>query len=179
MVQVAVSAACWLGVKVTLAVQLEDAARLEPQVVVEIEKSPALVPESTGALRATEFAVVLVTVMDAGLLVEPRVTLPKDKLPGAAVTLPVGPPVPRPERATCWGLDGSLSVKVRFAVRIPEIVGTKITVVVQLEEAAKVEPQLFLLILKSPGLAPVSAMLLMVIALLPVLVRVAVFCPPA
>ena len=64
MVQVAVSAAWRLGVKVMVAEQLAEAARLDPQVVEETAKSSALVPLSAGALRCTEFALVLAMVTD-------------------------------------------------------------------------------------------------------------------
>lgn len=56
------------------------------------------------------------------------------------MTLPV-PPVPNPLRATCCGLLPALSVKVRVAVRVPETVGLKRMVTVQLADAASVEPQ--------------------------------------
>ena len=46
------------------AVQLAEAARLEPQVVDEIEKSPAFVPESAPALSVTAAEVPLFTVTD-------------------------------------------------------------------------------------------------------------------
>lgn len=65
----------------------------------------------------------------------------KDKLPGDTVTLPDDPPVATPETATCCGLLPALSVKLRAAVRVPEAVGLKRMVTVQLADAAKVEPQ--------------------------------------
>ena len=83
------------GEKMTAAVQLEDAARLVPQVVDETEKSPGSVPEKDGVLSVTELDVVFETVMVWALLLDPTVTLPKDNVEGAMVTLPV--PVPDTE----------------------------------------------------------------------------------
>src|SRR5690348_10418709 len=60
-----------------------------------------------------------------------------------AVPPPVEPPSPRPVSATCWGLFPASSLKLRVAVRVPEAVGLKRTVTVQLADAARVEPQVF------------------------------------
>jgi hypothetical protein len=105
-------------------------------------------------------------------------TLPKDKLVGDAVTLPEAA-VPSPVRATCCGLLPALSVKFSVAVRVPVAVGLKMMFAVQLEEAPRVEPHVLLKTSKSVALVPVKPMLLMVIAVLPELVRVTTFCPPA
>lgn len=175
--QEAVSVPEMVGLKVTEAVQLEDAARLEPQFE-DALKSAALAPEIAPEVRVTELEVLLDTLMDCAVLDDPIVTLPKDKLVGEAETLPVVPPAPSPLRETCWGLEGSLSVKVRLAVRVPETVGRKTTEIVQLVAAAKVEPQAFLEMAKSPGSAPVSRMPLMLMEVVPELVNVAVFAAP-
>jgi hypothetical protein len=84
-----------LGAKLTLAVQVADAARLEPQVVELIANSAALAPERDCGLRVTAPEVVFDTVMVCAALVDPVLTLPKDRVPGAAVTLPAGA-LPRP-----------------------------------------------------------------------------------
>lgn len=69
-------------------------------------------------------------------------TLPNEILVGLVLTVPEPePPVPVPETATCCGLLGSLSVKVSVAVRVPAMVGLKRIVTVQLEDAARLEPQ--------------------------------------
>lgn len=153
--QEAVSVPEMEGVKVTEAVQLDDAARLEPQFE-EALKSAALVPEIAPELRVTELEVLLDTLMECAVLDDPIVMLPNDKLVGVTETLPLEPPAPSPVRETCCGLDGSLSVKVRFAVRVPEAMGRKTTEMVQLVAAAKVELQAFLEMAKSPGSVPVS-----------------------
>ena len=91
--------------KAILAVQLAEAARLDPQVVEVTAKSAGFAPESEPELRVTEFVVPFETVMVCEVLVEPALTLPKDRLLGVAVTL-----VPRPESETCCGLLDALSV---------------------------------------------------------------------
>lgn len=140
-VQAAARAPAAVGSKRTLAVQLADAARVDPQLVEEMAKSPELAPEMTEALMVTELEVLLVTVMICDALLEPRLTLPKFRLVGDAATVPEEPPAPSPERETCCGLLEALSIKARFAVRVPEAVGLKRMVTVQLAEAASVEPQ--------------------------------------
>ena len=127
------------------AVQLADAAKLDPQVVEATANWAAPVPDRLAALRVTEPVVVFETVMVCGPLVEPSVMLPKLRAVGAAVTFPVEvPPAPIPDNATCCGLLPALSPKVSEAVRVPLAVGLKSTVAVQLAETARVVPQVFL-----------------------------------
>ena len=64
------------------------------------------------------------------------------------------------------------SVTVIVAVRVPWAEGVKSIPSVQLEEAARLAPQLLLEMAKSPGLAPEKARLVIVIALAPLLVNV-------
>ena len=78
---------------------------------------------------------------------------------------------PVPERLTDWGLPVALSVMARAAVRLPLAAGLKVTLMVQLEPAARLDPQL-LDWAKSLALAPKTAMLEMLKAELPELVRV-------
>ena len=141
MVQLAERAPDAVGLKTMLAVQLAEAARVDPQLVEETAKSEALVPVMPALLRLMELEEPFVTVMVCALLDEPVATLPNDKVVGARVTLPDDPPVPTPESATCCGLLPALSVKLRVAVRVPETVGLNRIVTVQLAEAARVEPQ--------------------------------------
>jgi hypothetical protein len=72
----------------------------------------------------------------------------------------------------------AVSVKLSVALRAPATVGAKRMLAVQLAAAARLVPQVLLNITKSPGLAPVRAMLLMVIAVVPLFVRVTTFCAP-
>jgi hypothetical protein len=81
--------------------------------------------------------------------------------------------VPVPVRLTLWGLPVALSVRVTAALRVPPTPGVKVRLTVQLAPAATPDPQV-LVWAKSPGLAPVSAMLVRVKAALPVLFRVTV-----
>lgn len=97
MLQVAVSLATSVGVNAIEAVQAVDAARLVLQVVYVTVKSLAFAPVIDAVLRVTELEVVLETVMVCEALLDPILTLPKDKLEGAAVTLPA----PVPETETC------------------------------------------------------------------------------
>lgn len=142
MVHVAERAPEAVGLKTRFSVQLAEAARIEPQVVEETAKSPAFVPEMAAPLRVTEPDVLFVREMDCALLVPPMLMLPKDKLDGNAVTLPEA--TPRPESATSCGLPVALSVKAKAAVRLPAVVGLKRTVTAQLEDAARVVPQVLL-----------------------------------
>lgn len=142
MVQVAERAPEAVGLKTRFAVQLADAARVEPQVVEEMAKSPALVPEMAEPLSVTELDVLLVMVTGCALLVPPTLMLPKLKLDGEAVTAPAA--TPRPETATSCGLPDALSVKANVAVRVPAAVGLKRIVTVQLADVARVAPQVLL-----------------------------------
>ena len=79
--------------------------------------------------------------------------------------------VPVPERPTDWGLPVALSVIARAAARVPLAAGVKVALMVQLAPAATLDPQL-LVWAKSLALAPESAMLVMLKATLPELVKV-------
>jgi hypothetical protein len=84
---------------------------LEPQVVEVMAKSEGLAPEIEPELRLTELEVPLVTVIVWDALLDPALTLPKERLLGEAVTVPeVLPPLPIPASETCCGLFPSLSV---------------------------------------------------------------------
>ena len=80
---------------------------------------------------------------------------------------------PVPERLTDWGLPVALSVMARAAVRLPLAAGLKVTLMVQLEPAARLDPQL-LDWAKSLALTPRTAMLEILKAELPELVSVTV-----
>jgi hypothetical protein len=69
-------------------------------------------------------------------------------------------------------------LKLNVADRSPVVVGAKTMFAVQLEEAARDDPQVLLKISKSPGSAPVNPMLLIVIAVAPLFVSVTTFCAP-
>ena len=79
--------------------------------------------------------------------------------------------MPVPERLTAWGLPLALSVMDSEAVRLPLAAGLNVTLTVQLALAASELPQVLVWV-KSLALAPVSVMLVMLNAELPVLFRV-------
>ena len=66
-----------------------------------------------------------------------------------------------------------MSLMLSEAVRVPVAAGVKVTLIVQLAPAASELPQVFIWA-KSPALAPVTEMPLIVRAALPVLLRVTV-----
>ena len=78
--------------------------------------------------------------------------------------------VPVPLRLTVCGLPVLLSVRVMAAVRVPLAAGVKVTLIAQLAPAATLAPQLFVWA-KSLALLPESAILEMLKAALPELVR--------
>src|SRR5207244_1880436 len=76
----------------------------------------------------------------------------------------LGSNVPVPDTAAVWGLLPALSVAVNVALRVPVAVGVKVTLMMQVPLAAKVEGLRGQLLVcpKSPGLVPVKPMLVMV-----------------
>jgi hypothetical protein len=92
-----------------------------------------------------------------------KVRLVGDRLATAAA--------PVPERLTVCGLPVALSARVRDAVRVPLAAGLNVTLTEQLALAASELPQVLVWV-KLLALAPVSVMLVMLIAELPVLFRV-------
>ena len=82
-----------------------------------------------------------------------------------------------PLSATVCGLPVALSVMLTLALRLPLALGVKVTLMVQEAPAASVLELLgqVLVCAKSPALVPLSPMLLMVRAALPLLVSVTVW----
>ena len=105
------------GVKVTEAVQLPDAARLFPQVWVEMAKSPAFVPEIAMLLIEIDDVRPLVNVDDIAALVDPTVTLPNAIDVGLTETVPLVK-VPSPVSGTVCGLPLAESCATNRTVRI-------------------------------------------------------------
>lgn len=97
--------------------------------------------------------------------------MPKARLVGFKLTPGA---VPVPLRATVCGLPLALSVTEILAVRAPVAVGLKVTLIVQFAPPARVAGLMgqVLVWAKSPGLVPLSEMLLMVSAAFPLLVSV-------
>jgi hypothetical protein len=125
------------GVKVTLIVQVAPAATLDPQLFV-CAKFPVVVVLATASATFP----VLDSVTACALLVEFSSRAAKVRAVGE--TLATGE-VPVPVRLTVWVLPGTpllLSVMVGVPLRGPVAVGVKVTLMVQFEPAATLEPQL-------------------------------------
>jgi hypothetical protein len=88
-----------VGLNVTEALQLVEAARLAPQVLLAIAKSPALVPEIATLLIVIDDVSPFDSVADCDALVDPTDVLANVRLEGVAETLP-DPPVPSPISVT-------------------------------------------------------------------------------
>jgi hypothetical protein len=171
---VAVRVPLAVGLNTTLAEQAADAARLVPQVLLLMAKSPALAPPMAMLLIVTEAFVPLVRVAVCAVLVAPTAVLGNPSDVGDTVTLPpeVLPPVPA--SATVCGLLLDESETVRVAERDPLTVGLNSMDRLQLADVARLVPHVLLEMRKSPGSTPVTAMLLIVMEELKPLVRVAV-----
>ena len=74
------------------------------------------------------------------------------KLREVGVSEMAGVPVAVPVRATVWGEPRPLSATLTVAVRVPAVVGLKVTRMLQEAAAATLVPQVFVWV-KSPGLA--------------------------
>ena len=82
-------------------------------------------------------------------------------------------PVPVPVRLIVCGLPGALSVMEMAPLRVPSMVGVKVTLIAQLLPATSELPQLFVCA-KPPALVPVIAMLVRLRLAPPVLLTVTV-----
>jgi len=162
-----------VGAKTTDAVQLADAASVDPQVLLEIWKSPGLAPENAMLLMVIEVVPPFVSVTALAPPLLPTATYTQFRLVGDTDALPEAA-APVPDSATDCGLLVALSVNASVAVRVPVALGLNAMLAVQLPEAARLVPQVLLEIAKSVALAPVIATLLMVIEVVSPLDSVAV-----
>lgn len=140
-----------VGVKTTMIVQLEFAARVVEQVPPERAQSPVLPVMNCTVIPVTGTGALLASVNVIGELDDPTATDPKDWLVGVTVT-----EAPVPVSVDCCGLEGSLSETLNVAVRVKFVVGVNVTIIVQDDEPARLEPQVPPLTAKSPGFAPRS-----------------------
>jgi hypothetical protein len=162
-----------VGLKVSETMQLALAAKVAPQLLDAMAKSPALVPPRAMPLMFNIAPPVFPMVTAIGELVDPCAVLGKPIVPlGVKVTTGAFTGVPVPVSDTSCGLPVALSAIERFAVRAPVVVGVKVIDTWQLAFTAKVAVQVFCEMAKSPGLAPVFVMLLRVSVALPVFVIV-------
>jgi hypothetical protein len=115
-------------------VQDPPAATLVPQVFVwEKAVEPVIAMLLILSVVLLMLLSVVVSVLKAALF-----TLPKFRLVGLNSTT-----VPVPVRFTVCGLPAALSVIDNVPVRVPLCVGLKVTLMVQLASAARLEPQVF------------------------------------
>jgi len=157
-----------LGVNVTVTVQVEPDARLEPlQESVSAKLAPAAIPEMFNVpvpklLSVSDWAglVVFTTWLSNARLVADQVVL------GPAAS-------PTPFRAAECGLPAVLSMMVRVALSGPAWMGVKVTLMAQFAPAGRLEPQV-LLWLKSATSVPATATLPITTAAVPVLLSVSV-----
>ena len=161
-----------VGTNVTLTVQLLPAARLVPQGLFEIAKSPAFAPVKVMLVIVTAAGPVFVNVTVLALLVTPNPVLGKVKLVGLRLTENGVSPVP--DSGTLFGLVGALVVNTNDAALPPVAEGVKVRLTMQLAPAARLAPQGLFEMEKSAAFAPVKAMLEMVSVAEPVLVNVTV-----
>jgi len=119
----------------------------------------------------------LCNVTDWTALAESTLIVPKESVCGVTVNVLIFP-VAVPERDT---LSDDLNpdwLKVRVASRAPSASGVKVIVTVQLEEAARLPPQVLLEIAKSPALAPEIPILSIAVGEVPMLLKVTAFGVP-
>lgn len=165
--RVALRAPVLVGLNVTLIVQLAPAANELPH---------PLSPKSPGSAPMIVILLIVIAVVPTFFIVIvlsavlPTVTEPKFRLVAESSAV-----VPIPLRGSFCGLPLALSVKVRVALRAPVAVGLNVTVIVQLADAARDAPQVVPVSGKSPASVPVTAMLVIVIAVVPTFFSVTIF----
>ena len=158
-----------VGVSVTMIVQFPEAATVPPlsgQVLALVRaKLLAFAPVMLMLLMVRGALPVFDSVTVLGGLVVFTFCLLKVRLVGDRVAVE---PTPVPDTPAVWGLLLALSVTVNVALRAPVAVGVKVTLIVQVPLAAKVEGLMGQLLVcpKSPGFVPVKAMLVILSAVL-------------
>lgn len=163
------------GENVTLIVQFAPAANvlgLAGHVLVWA-KSPALVPLITTLVMVSAAVPLLVSVTVCGELVvvscwSPKLTLVGFRVTAGAWTTPV------PLSATLCGLPAALSLTEMLALRDPVAEGVKVTLIVQFAPAVSVLGLMGQVFdwAKSSAFVPVTVMLVMINAAVPLLVSV-------
>src|SRR5208282_1131587 len=116
------------GVNDIAIVQASPAATEEPQVLFSM-KSAGSAPDKAMLVMLKAALPVLFSVTVCGELTASTGSFPNDRLEGDRLAVaPVVVPVP--ERPTVWGLPVALSVRVTAALRVPLVVGLKVTLIV-------------------------------------------------
>jgi hypothetical protein len=150
-----------VGPKTMFTLQLAAVARVAPQVLLKIAKSPGFAPLKLKPLMLMAAPLPLVRVTVFCPLLFPMATAAQLRLEGD--TEPALVDDPEPERATVCGLLVAESTKVRFAVRAPAAPGLKTMLTAHVADTAREVPQVLPARRKSDASAPATAMLLMVI----------------
>jgi len=164
---VAVSAPVVVGPKWPWMLQLAPTARLVPQLLAKTNED-ALAPVTAMLVMVKAAVPVLVMVTDCELLAEPTAVAGKARLVADRVT---GGTTPVPLSAILCGELAALSVMVMDAVSEPPAAGAKCPWMLQFAPAARLVPQL-LAKSNDEASAPVTVMLVMVSAAVPLLVTV-------
>jgi len=128
-----------VGVNVTDAVHEAPAASELPQVLVSANGDPVVIEEIAAAAVP-----VLEIVTDCAALVDPTVSLPRDREVGEAVRVALPALVPVPDRPTVRVLLVALLATVRDPEAAPVAVGVKVTDAVHDAPAARELPQVLL-----------------------------------
>ena len=142
-VNVAARVPATVGLNATVTVQLAAAARLVPQVLLAIEKSPGFVPVMAMLLMVIDVVPAFFRVVVCDALVDPMFTVPNASEVGDNATVPLVL-VPVPESVIFCGLPLPESVKFKVAVRVPVVVGAKMMFAVQLADPARLVPHVLL-----------------------------------
>jgi hypothetical protein len=174
-VMVAARALVAVAVKVAEIVQVEFAAKLLPQVLVEA-KSPGLVPARTMLVMVNGPVPELVTVTNCAAEATPTVPFPSARVFADSVSVGTATPVPV-KAISCEVLPVPLSLTFRLAVFVPADVGLKRTAMVQEAAAARLAPHVVpvLSMAKSPASLPAMVLADIDSAVVPLFVSVA-FC---
>jgi hypothetical protein len=125
------------------AVQLAEDARLVPQVLLAMLKSPAFVPDIATPLIVSEELSPFDSVTVCAAVLDPTAVLANVTLDGLAATVPDAA-VPFPLSATVCGLLLAESLKFNVADRAPVAVGAKTIFAEQVADAASEVPQVLL-----------------------------------
>src|SRR6266566_1571497 len=146
-------------------VQVPLAAKVEGLIgqLLVSPKSPGLVPVKPMLVMVNAVPLGFDSVTALAALVVFTFWFPND---GTGEGERLGSTVPVPDTPAVWGVLLALSVTVNVALRVPVAAGVKLTLMVQLPLAARVEGLIGQLLVcpKSPGLVPVKPMLVMVSA---------------
>jgi len=154
------------GVKVSERVQVEEAARVVPQVVVSA-KSEGLAPPSTMALMVRLALPMLERVRVWVSAVVPTLVVGNASAEGDREAMGTGAAVPVPLRATVWMEVAALSMRLSDAVRVVAESGVNVIAIAQDDREASIAPQVLVVMAKSVELTPAIEMALILSVAVP------------